>query len=120
MCKHAAATIERSKHAKSCNIVRSANGNKDVRTLGNLKSEGRIKGNVWDYNSHNATGGDPSEHPAIMHESLAKDHIQSWSNPGDIQYVFPQDKVKLITNRPIDPVHLPFYGMAWELAFEVI
>ena len=35
---------------------------------------------VWDQN----TGGYPKGHPAIFPEALARDHIISWSNPGDV------------------------------------
>ncbi len=49
--------------------------------------ETKIKGNVWKYNSgggHNTPDAVAHEHPAIYPESLAKDHVQSWSNPGDV------------------------------------
>lgn len=39
----------------------------------------RIKGNVWCY----PVGGVDLEHPAVFPESLARDHILSWSNEGD-------------------------------------
>lgn len=49
----------------------------------------KIKNNIWSY----STGGGKSsiddvafEHPAIFPESLAADHILSWSNAGDIVY----------------------------------
>ena len=37
-------------------------------------------GNIWRY----AVGQDSTGHPAPFPEKLAKDHIQSWSNAGDI------------------------------------
>lgn len=47
----------------------------------------KIKGNVWEY----STGYQKStkdkvafKHPAIFPEQLAKDHILSWSNDGDV------------------------------------
>lgn len=45
----------------------------------------KIRGNIWSY----ATGGghvtnDVMTHPAMFPESLARDHILSWSNEGDI------------------------------------
>jgi site-specific DNA-methyltransferase (adenine-specific) len=54
-----------------------------------IVNETRIKGNIWDY----ATGMNGSSkdeiafnHPAIFPEQLAKDHIHSWSNEGDLIY----------------------------------
>jgi len=65
----------------------------DLKTLGVLHGEGdrvratRIKGNVWKIN----TGFNKStkdviafRQPAIFPEALARDHISSWSNEGDI------------------------------------
>lgn len=46
------------------------------------------RGNVWLYH----TGGNMAkdkiafQHPAIMPDKLARDHILSWSNPGDVVY----------------------------------
>lgn len=45
--------------------------------------------NVWEYNvgkGHSSTDNFAYEHPAIFPESLAKDHILSWSNEGDLIY----------------------------------
>ena len=39
----------------------------------------KIKGNVWAYGSK----ANNTIHPAIFPEALARDHILSWSNPGD-------------------------------------
>lgn len=36
--------------------------------------------NIWTY----AVGGQPQDHPATFPEALARDHILSWSNPGDV------------------------------------
>lgn len=47
----------------------------------------RARGPVWSYvTGHNKTTKDLSalEHPALMHEKLARDIIVSWSNPGDL------------------------------------
>ena len=44
------------------------------------------RGNVWQYATglYNSTSDKKAfEHPAIFPENLAKDHIISWSNPGD-------------------------------------
>jgi DNA modification methylase len=42
--------------------------------------------NIWEYSTGNHTTKDKIayEHPAIFPEDLAKDHILSWSNEGDI------------------------------------
>lgn len=45
--------------------------------------------NVWEYNigkGHSASDEFAHEHPAIFPEKLARDHIISWSNPGDLVY----------------------------------
>jgi DNA modification methylase len=47
----------------------------------------RVSGNVWHIKSgySNTTKDDYAfEHPAIFPEALARDHILSWSNPGDM------------------------------------
>jgi len=46
------------------------------------KKNSRIKGNIWRYN----VGGTNTKtnHPAVFPEALARDHILSWSNPGDL------------------------------------
>jgi len=40
----------------------------------------KVKGNVWFY----GTKENRTLHPAIYPEALARDHILSWSNPGDV------------------------------------
>jgi DNA modification methylase len=40
--------------------------------------------NIWRYAVGNASRDDSGEHPAPFPESLARDHILSWSNPGDV------------------------------------
>jgi site-specific DNA-methyltransferase (adenine-specific) len=42
-----------------------------------------IRTNIWRYQVGN-NGDDQSGHPAPFPEALARDHILSWSNPGDI------------------------------------
>jgi len=49
--------------------------------------ETKIAGNVWHYNvggGHVTKDKIAHDHPAIMPEALAHDHIISWSNEGDI------------------------------------
>lgn len=48
--------------------------------------ETKLRGNVWKYNvgKHHSTKDKIAfDHPAIFPESLARDHIISWSNEGD-------------------------------------
>lgn len=47
----------------------------------------KIKGNVWTIlatGGHNTNDKFAHNHPAIFPEALARDHIISWSNPGDL------------------------------------
>lgn len=45
-----------------------------------ITKEMGIRPNVWKYD----TGGRDTDHPAPFPQALASDHIQSWSNPGDV------------------------------------
>jgi len=47
------------------------------------REEYGIRKNIWKYYTGNE---ETSEHPAIFPEDLAKDHILSWSNEGDLVY----------------------------------
>ena len=50
-----------------------------------VTAERSLDVNVWDYLVGQAAGDKGTGgHPAYFPERLAKDHIQSWSNPGDI------------------------------------
>ena len=42
----------------------------------------KVKGNVWFF----GTKENSTLHPAIFPEALARDHILSWSNPGDVVF----------------------------------
>ena len=42
-----------------------------------------VRGNVWRYQAGN-NGDDNQGHPAVFPFDLARDHISSWSNPGDV------------------------------------
>jgi DNA modification methylase len=80
---------------KSVNLIKDR-PNKFVGTMGGNKRGGLCRRgkfgarfNIWRY----ANGRDNSsedriafDHPAIFPESLAKDHILSWSNEGDLVY----------------------------------
>ena len=51
---------------------------------GTIVGEVGIRGNVWEYKTGMFGGDDATDHPAPFPEALAKDHIASWSNPGDL------------------------------------
>lgn len=57
--------------------TRPATGKKKGRRI----KEYGVRFNVWDINP---AMGNPTGHPAVFPERLVKDHIISWSNPGDI------------------------------------
>ena len=56
----------------------------DIRSPADGKEQ--IRDNVWIYNVGWASGDDNVKHPAKFPESLAQDHILSWSNPGDLVF----------------------------------
>lgn len=64
-------------------IMRDGDGRKE-----SFQSSGseRIIGNVWTYKVGGGNIGDKicHQHPAPFPEPLARDHILSWSNPGDV------------------------------------
>lgn len=43
-----------------------------------------VRQNVWDYDTVSLRWDDGGDHPAKFLESLAQDHILSWSNSGDV------------------------------------
>jgi len=57
----------------------SVDGVKQERIRKELKAYGKRK-NIWKY----GVGGSKIDHPAVFPQQLAKDHILSWSNEGDI------------------------------------
>lgn len=66
------------------NTSRQSNGNMTERTK-NTISEFGMRGNVWKGNTAGQEDmcGSEFKHPAMMPFWLARDLIQSWSNPGD-------------------------------------
>jgi site-specific DNA-methyltransferase (adenine-specific) len=56
---------------------RTRNGKKIIRPRAHRDES--IRGNIWRY-----SGDRLDQHPAPFPEALARDHIISWSNPGDI------------------------------------
>lgn len=60
---------------------RNADGTITPRKIITTPQFGR-RTNVWTY----SVGGKQGDHPAIFPEALARDHILSWSNPGDVVF----------------------------------
>lgn len=56
-----------------------SDGTKADRHYKEMKEYGKRK-NIWEY----GVGGGKSGHPAVFPEALARDHILSWSNEGDL------------------------------------
>lgn len=44
----------------------------------------KVKGNIWHYLSGATSADSNPGHPAVFPSSLAKDHISSWTQPGDV------------------------------------
>lgn len=68
-------------------IRRERDGSYDYGFAG--RSDSKIIGNVWKINAgggHSATDKYAHAHPAIFPERLARDHIVSWTNEGDIVF----------------------------------
>jgi len=62
--------------------VRNADGTLTPKVcIGNITQEYGVRYNVWRI-AHNLPGR--AAHPATFPEALARDHILSWSNPGDL------------------------------------
>lgn len=60
---------------------------KPITLTHNETQETKRKGNIWSYgvgNNKTTTDKFAFEHPAMFPEKLAKDHIISWSNEGDL------------------------------------
>lgn len=64
-------------------MKRERNGSKTYRKPYEAGSLGK-RYNVWEYPSEGKCNFE--DHPAIFPEALARDHIISWSNPGDIVF----------------------------------
>ena len=64
--------------------VREADGSlKAASSLGKPHREFGIRFNVWEIPPVKTNGGDDT-HPAPFPDDLARDHIATWSNPGDL------------------------------------
>lgn len=68
--------------------IRNPDGTmKQSHSNGRMIGEFSARGNVWEYlvgMGHSAEERYAHDHPAIFPEALARDHILSWSNPGDL------------------------------------
>ena len=64
---------------------RHKDGSKRYKEIGIVAEIGKRE-NVWVIPAGNNTADDKTEHPAVFPESLANDHIISWSNEGDLVY----------------------------------
>lgn len=68
------------KYAPKNGIVGSRiNTNRDL-----VIAENAVRGNVWEYHVGICANDDKHLHPAPFPEALARDHILSWSNEGDV------------------------------------
>lgn len=64
---------------------RAKDGSKRYKKVGKVAEFGRRE-NVWTICAGNNTADDKTEHPAVFPESLANDHIKSWSNCGNVVF----------------------------------
>jgi site-specific DNA-methyltransferase (adenine-specific) len=64
--------------SKTCKDNRNGSNRPGIRTL---VQDDKVKCNIWKYNIGK---NEKTNHPAVFPDGLASDHIQSWSNPGDI------------------------------------
>ena len=68
---------------KQRGTIRQKDGSMRLRSnIGRVRKSHGIRFNIWDMFGVN--GKERTGHPAQYPESLARDHILSWSNPGDI------------------------------------
>ena len=74
-------------NAKAGKVAASGNSRK-VAEVGTRAERGRrivpefsVRQNVWEFPAHD---GERTNHPAPFHIALARDHIATWSNPGDV------------------------------------
>jgi DNA modification methylase len=77
-CKHAGATTKSSSRDHDSDVLRKVSV-----VINDTKNDG----NIWAYGTGWAKSSSDKiafQHPAIFPEALARDHILSWSNPGDL------------------------------------
>jgi len=81
-------TVNRIKDRKNITIGMKRGGRVNIdgtpkKEEQHLTSEVGIRSNIWRYAVGFTDSSDNVDHPAVFPESLARDHILSWSNPGD-------------------------------------
>lgn len=95
LSKDSPKTVNRLKDSKNLTFGGKLNksvGGRDGKNGGKLLDEMRtvsefgFRSNIWRYPVGFADGSDKTDHPAPFPEQLAKDHILSWSNEGDLVY----------------------------------
>lgn len=71
--------------SRAKNTMRQDGEHLTRRSAKGVVADTKLVGNVWKYavGGPSATDKIAHKHPAIFPESLARDHILSWSNPGD-------------------------------------
>jgi len=67
--------------------MRSKTGDIRKRTTENRTGDTKVRGNIW-YMPRSSKSGDQfsKQHPATFPDALARDHILSWSSPGDVVF----------------------------------
>lgn len=81
-------TVNRIKDHKNVTAGKKTGGSPKMNGIGTRYDKARIipaysvRSTVWRY--HPSNGNSTTTHPAPFPEKLARDHILSWSNPGDL------------------------------------
>lgn len=68
---------------------RQKDGSIKKKLIKSVTHDEKVIGNLWFYRvgyMHSTKDKIAYDHPAIFHEDLARDHIFSWSNPGDLVF----------------------------------
>ena len=76
-------------HRKKHWFARQKNGTKTRGKSGKVVPPFGERGDVWTYvvgRNHTTKDKEAFEHPALMAEAMATDHILSWSRPGDLVF----------------------------------
>ena len=77
------ATVERKKYKSHAAYQRNTTGEYSGKRRDFTKTK-KVKNNIWwIYSAFGANDKLSASHPAVFPEALARDHILSWSNPGD-------------------------------------
>jgi len=76
-------------HSRASTTMRQDGDGLGSRSGKGLVAATKLRGNVWSYGvGRNKSTKDAAAfaHPAIYPEALARDHVLSWSNPGDVVF----------------------------------